>query len=80
MQSLTDHTLQALLVQESVQIAWEYLERAGEVEHAGLCRRLLMNSVEQMVRQGVRNRLLLSNRAIAQYMDFLETHTLQAVS
>jgi D-arabinose 1-dehydrogenase-like Zn-dependent alcohol dehydrogenase len=80
MQSLTDHTVQTLLIQESVQIALEYLERAGEVEHAGLCRRFLMDSVEQMVRQGVRSRLLLSNRAITQYMRFLEAHTLEAVS
>ena len=36
------------------QIAWDYLERTGEIEDPEVCSRVLMDSVELMVRQGVR--------------------------
>lgn len=67
-------------MEEAIQIAWDYLERAGEIENAEFCSHILLHSVENMVRQGVRRRLLLSNRAIAQYMEALEARTLQAAS
>ncbi|WP_441244570.1 hypothetical protein [Tardiphaga sp. 768_D3_N2_1] len=70
----------AVLMEEAIQIAWDYLERAGEIENAEFCSHILLHSVENMVRQGVRRRLLLSNRAIAQYMEALEARTLQAAS
>jgi hypothetical protein len=70
----------AVLMEEAIQIAWDYLERTGEIDDPEVCSRVLMDSVELMVRQGVRHRLLLSNRAIAHYMRHLEAHTLQAAS
>lgn len=70
----------AVLMEEAIQIAWDYLERAGEIKDAEFCSHILLRSVETMIRQGVRNRLLLSNRAIAQYMEALEARTLQAAS
>ncbi|WP_441280418.1 hypothetical protein [Tardiphaga sp. 862_B3_N1_1] len=70
----------AVLMEEAIQIAWDYLERAGEIEDAEFCSHVLLHSVEKMVQQGVRSRLLLSNRAITQYMEALEARTLQAAS
>ncbi|MDR6663280.1 hypothetical protein J2W51_005873 [Tardiphaga robiniae] len=68
----------SVLIEEAIQIAWDYLERAGEIEDAQFCSHVLLNSVETMVRQGVRSRLLLSNRAITHYMRALEARTLNA--
>jgi hypothetical protein len=71
----------AVLMEEAIQIAWEYLERAGEIDDAEFCSHILLHSVETMMRQqGVRSRLLLSNRAIAHYMEALEARMLQAAS
>jgi len=53
--------------EETVQIAWDYLERTGAIEDVAFGSRVLTDSVETMVRQGVRNRLVLSNRAIEHY-------------
>jgi hypothetical protein len=58
------------LVEYSIQIAWDYLERAGELEDPEVASKVLVDSVEAMVRQGIRSRLLLSNRAIIAYQRF----------
>jgi hypothetical protein len=58
------------LVEESIQIAWNYLERTGELEEADIASRVMLDAVGSMVRQGVRSRLLLSNRAIIAYQRF----------
>jgi hypothetical protein len=58
------------LIEFSVQIAWDYLERTGELGDPEVASKVLLDSVEQMVRQGVRSRLLLSNRAITAYQRF----------
>jgi hypothetical protein len=55
------------LVEFSVQIAWEYLERSGELGDAAEASSFLSKTVETMVRQGERSRLLVSNRAIEAY-------------
>jgi hypothetical protein len=68
----------SVLTEEAIQIAWDYLERAGEIEDAEFCSHVLLYSVETMVRQGVRSRLLLSNRAITHYMHALKARTLDA--
>lgn len=60
----------AILMEEAIQIAWDFLERTGEIEDAEVCSRVLLYYVESMIRQGVRSRLLLSNRAIRKYMEF----------
>jgi hypothetical protein len=70
----------AVLMEEAIEIAWDFLERSGEIDDPEKCSRVLVDAVELMVRQGVRNRLLLSNRAISQYMRYLEVHTLQKAS
>jgi hypothetical protein len=59
-----------ILIEDSVQIAWDFLERTGELEDAAVASRFLVNDIELMVRRGERRRLLLSNRAIDDYRRF----------
>ena len=58
------------LVEDSIQIAWNYLERTGELEERDIASRVMLDAVDSMLRQGVRSRLLLSNRAITAYQRF----------
>jgi hypothetical protein len=58
------------LVEDSIQIAWNYLERTGELEEPDIAGRVMLDAVEANLRQGVRSRLLLSNRAITAYQRF----------
>jgi hypothetical protein len=58
------------LMESSIQIAWDYLERTGEIDDASFTSRFLMNSVQQMIEAGERSRLVLSNKAIAAYQRF----------
>jgi hypothetical protein len=66
---MTESPLQHL-VEHSIQIAWDYLERTGELEDPEIASKVLLDAVESMIRQGVRSRLLLSNRAITAYQRF----------
>jgi hypothetical protein len=43
------------LVEDSIPIAWNYLERTGELEEPSIASRVLLDAVEWMLRQGVRN-------------------------
>ena len=60
----------ASLMEESLQIAWDYLERTGEIEDTWVASRYLGDTIELMIRQGQRSRLVLSNRAITAYLQF----------
>jgi hypothetical protein len=51
----------------AVQIAWDYLEKTGQIDDGAFTSRFLMRTVEDMILTGERRRLLLSNRAIAAY-------------
>jgi hypothetical protein len=55
------------LLEDSFQIAWEYLERTGELGDPADASRFLSDTIETMIRRGQRNRLALSNRAISAY-------------
>jgi hypothetical protein len=55
------------LLEDSFQIAWEYLERTGELGDDAAASRFLSDTIETMIRRGQRNRLALSNRAISAY-------------
>ena len=59
-----------ILMESAVQIAWDYLERTGELDDPEIASKFLLDSVELMIRQEVRSRLLLSNRAITAYLRF----------
>jgi hypothetical protein len=58
------------VIEHSIQIAWDYLERTGELGDPEIASKVLLDAVELMIRQGVRSRLLLSNRAITAYQRF----------
>ena len=58
------------LLEESFQIAWEYLERTGELGDGATASRFLSDVIETMIRRGQRSRLALSNRAISAYQRF----------
>ena len=58
------------LLEQSFQIAWEYLERTGELGDAAVASRFLSDTIETMIRRGQRSRLVLSNRAIGAYQRF----------
>jgi hypothetical protein len=58
------------LLEDSFQIAWEYLERTGELGDGAAASRFLNDTIETMIRQGQRSRLALSNRAIAAFQRF----------
>lgn len=60
----------AHLMENSVQIAWDYLERTGELGEPRAASRFLLEIVEVMIRRGERRRLLLSNKAIDAYKVF----------
>lgn len=57
-------------MENSVQIAWDYLERTGELGEPEVASRFLLDTIEVMVRRGERRRLILSNKAIDAYKQF----------
>jgi hypothetical protein len=58
------------LLEDSFQIAWEYLERSGELGDGASASRFLSDVIETMICRGQRSRLALSNRAIGAYQRF----------
>jgi hypothetical protein len=59
-----------LLIESSIEIAWDYLARTGELGDAMVAGRFLSDTIELMVRRGERRRLMLANKAIAAYQQF----------
>ena len=59
-----------ILMEKSIEIAWDYLERSGELGEPETASRFLLDSVEEMVRRGERRQLVLSNKAIDAYRRF----------
>jgi hypothetical protein len=54
-------------VEKSVQIAWDYLERTGQIDDPKFVSEFLVAAIEHMVRNGERRRLALANLAIMAY-------------
>jgi hypothetical protein len=65
------------LLTEAKQIAWEFLERSGEIDDAREVNRFLTGKIEEMIEQGQRNRLALSNRAIAAFQAYRRSRTIE---
>jgi hypothetical protein len=65
------------LLMEAKQIAWEFLERSGEIDDPGELNQFLIGKIEQMIGQGQRNRLALSNRAIAAFREYRRARTIE---
>lgn len=57
----------AWLVERSIQIAWDFLQRRGEIDNAAETSRFLLKVVDEMALKGERRRLMLVNRAIEAY-------------
>jgi hypothetical protein len=55
------------LIESSIQIAWNYLERTGEIGNASEASRFLLRTVDEMVLEGEHRKLMLANRAIEAY-------------
>jgi hypothetical protein len=68
-----------ILMENSVQIAWDYLERTGELGEPEVASRFLLDTIEVMVRRGERRRLILSNKAIDAYKQFKRQRRLALV-
>jgi hypothetical protein len=64
-----------VLMENSIQIAWDYLERTGEIEDAAVASRFLSDTIELMIWRGERRRLVLSNAAITAYKRFKQRRT-----
>jgi len=60
----------ANLMANSIQIAWDYLDRTGELGEPEIAARVLMDTVGRMIRQGENGPLMLSNKAIDAYKRF----------
>ena len=69
-----------LLMENSIQIAWDYLEATGELGDAGVAARFLTDAVEIMIRRGETRKLMLANRAINAYKRFKTERPLSLVS
>ena len=68
-----------ILMENSVQIAWDYLERTGELGEPEVAGRFLLDTIGVMVRRGERRRLILSNKAIDAYKQFKSERRLALV-
>ena len=58
------------LVENSLRIAWDYLEATGQLDNPDTAASHLLDTIEAMIRHGERRRLLLSNKAITSYQRF----------
>jgi hypothetical protein len=54
-------------MENSIQIAWDYLERTGQIDDPEFTSAFLLENVEHAVRMGERRQLMLTNRAISAY-------------
>ena len=56
-----------ILMENSMMIAWDYLERTGQIDDPEFTSKFLLENVEHAVRMGERRQLMLTNRAISAY-------------
>jgi hypothetical protein len=54
-------------MENALQIAWDYLERTGQIENPEFASKFLLTAVEHLIARGERRRLALANLAIAAY-------------
>lgn len=57
----------SLLVENSIEIAWDVLDRSGEIDDPAEAMRILIDVMIGLVANGERRRLMLINRAIDRY-------------
>ena len=56
-----------LLIDRSTEIAWDYLDRTGELGDPMIAGRFLRDTIGLMVHHGERRQLMLANKAITAY-------------
>ena len=69
-----------LLMENSIQIAWDYLEATDELGDAEVAARFLTDAVEIMIQRGETRKLMLANRAIDAFIRFKVERLLSMVS
>ena len=57
----------SILMENALQIAWDYLEQTGQIEDPEFTGKFLLGAVEHLISRGERRRLALANLAIAAY-------------
>ncbi len=57
-------------IERSIQIAWDYLDRTAELGEPEIAARVLLDTVQQLMREGEHRPLMLSNKAIGAYKRF----------
>ncbi len=62
-------------METSLQIAWDYLDRTGELGEPQIAARILVDTVARMIRHGENRPLKLSNNAINAYKRFRSNGT-----
>jgi len=59
-----------ILIQNSLNIAWNFLLRSGEITEPEEVSHFLLETINDLVLKGERRRLMLSNKAISEYRKF----------
>ena len=58
------------LVENSLQIAWDFLDASGEIEDPQHTAEVLLGAIKTLLLRGENRRLMLSNRAIDAFRQF----------
>ena len=61
------------LVENSLQIAWDFLDASGEIEDPQQTAEVLLGAIKTLLLRGENRRLMLSNRAIDAFREFKQT-------
>jgi hypothetical protein len=69
----------AALMEQSLEIAWNYLQRTGEIEPGQPAIDFLTKDIADRIRRGERSRLLLANRAIRAYQQHKADRVIELV-
>jgi len=57
----------SILLEQSFQIAWDYLDRTGQTSGRDTEIKFVSNAIIQMISEGTTNKIVLANRAIAKF-------------
>jgi hypothetical protein len=59
-----------IVIERSIHIAWDYLDRTGDLGEPEIAARVLLDTVQQLMCHGEHRPLMLSNKAIDAYKQF----------
>jgi hypothetical protein len=72
--------LLSTVMETSLHIAWDYLERTGELGDPEIAGRVLLDAIEGLILRGETRKIMLSNKAIDAYRQFKAERCLTLVS